>query len=57
MKHAEVYSFLVDECKDSSKTEQLSFVLRYVDLGTGDICERFSDICRNIMLRAFPSIF
>lgn len=41
MKRAEVYSILVDDCKDCSKTEQLSFVLRYVDVGTGDICESF----------------
>lgn len=41
VKEADVYSVLVDECKDSSKTEQLSFVLRYVHHGTGDICESF----------------
>ena len=41
VKQADAYSVLVDECKDSSKTEQLSFVLRYIDLGSGDICENF----------------
>ena len=41
VKQADAYSVLVDECKDASKTEYLSFVLRYIDLATGDICESF----------------
>ena len=35
VKQADAYSVLVDECKDASKTEQLSFVLWYIDLATG----------------------
>lgn len=35
------YSILADETKDLSKKEQLSIVLRYVDVQTGTIYERF----------------
>ena len=35
------FSLLADECKDVSKKEQMSIVLRYVDNRSGDIHERF----------------
>ena len=40
-KKADVYSILADETKDSSKEEQLAIVIRYVDLDTAILHERF----------------
>lgn len=39
VKQAGAFSVLVDECKDASKTDQLSFILRYIDISTSQICE------------------
>ena len=41
VKNAGVYSILADETKDSSKREQLAIVLRYVDIASATIFERF----------------
>ena len=41
VKKAGIYSILADETKDCSKKEQLSIVLRYVDLESATIHERF----------------
>ena len=41
VKEAGIYSILADETKDFSKTEQLSIVVRYVDVKTATIHERF----------------
>lgn len=38
---AGVYSILADECKDCSKREQLAIVVRYVDVDTATVFERF----------------
>lgn len=35
------FSLLADECKDISKKEQLTVVLRYVDACSGAVCEHF----------------
>ena len=40
-KKAGIYSVLADETKDCSKVEQLSIVIRYVDVETAAIHERF----------------
>lgn len=40
-KKAGMYSILADETKDSSKEEQLPIVIRYVDVDTAEINERF----------------
>ena len=37
VKEAVFFSLLVDETKDASKTEQISIVLRYVDIDTASI--------------------
>ena len=36
-----VFSLLADETKDASKVEQLAIVLRYVDINTASVYERF----------------
>lgn len=41
VKDAGVYSILADESKDSSKTEQMAIVVRYVDIKKAIIHERF----------------
>ena len=41
VRKAGMYSILADETKDCSKREQLSIVLRYVDLESATIHERF----------------
>ena len=41
VKRAGVYSVLADETKDCSKVEQLSIVIRYVDMNTAKIHEHF----------------
>ena len=41
VRKAGIYSILADETKDCSKKEQLSVVLRYVDLESATIHERF----------------
>ena len=41
VKDAGVYSILADETKDSSKTEQMAIVVRYVDVKEAKIHERF----------------
>ena len=41
VRKAGIYSILADETKDCSKKEQLSIVLRYVDLESATIHERF----------------
>ena len=41
VKDAGVYSILADETKDSSKTEQMAIVIRYVDVKQAKIHERF----------------
>ena len=41
VRKAGIYSILADETKDFSKREQLSIVLRYVDLESATIHERF----------------
>uniref|UniRef100_A0A1X7TB94 DUF4371 domain-containing protein n=1 Tax=Amphimedon queenslandica TaxID=400682 RepID=A0A1X7TB94_AMPQE len=41
VKEAVFFSLLVDETKDASKVEQISIVLRYVDINTASIYERF----------------
>ena len=41
VKEARVYSIQADETKDASKVEQLSIVLRYVDLNTASVHEHF----------------
>ena len=41
VKEAVFFSLLVDETNDASKTEQISIVLRYVDIDTASIYERF----------------
>ena len=41
VKDAGVYSILADETKDSSKTEQMAIVVRYVDVKQAKIHERF----------------
>ena len=41
VKKAGLYSILADETKDCSKREQMAIVLRYVDIETGSILERF----------------
>ncbi len=50
VKNSVFYSVLVDECKDTSKKEQLSFVIRYVD-DNGDVQENFltfmEAVCQN----------
>ncbi len=38
---AGVFSILVDESKDFSKQEQMSFVVRFADMGKGEIHEHF----------------
>ena len=38
---ANVFSLLADETKDVSKVEQLAIVLRYVDISTASVYERF----------------
>lgn len=38
---AAVYSTLADECKDCSKREKLAIVVRYVDVDTATVFERF----------------
>ena len=40
-KKASIYSVLADETKDCSKEEQLSLVIRYVDIDTANQHERF----------------
>ena len=49
--NAEVFSLLVDESKDISKKEQISFVLRYVDVH-GVICEHFLTFAEATSLNA-----
>ena len=49
--NAEVFSLLVDESKDISKKEQMSFVLRYVDVH-GVICEHFLTFAEATSLNA-----
>lgn len=41
VRNAVMFSVLVDETKDISKQEQLAIVLRYVDVATASIFERF----------------
>ena len=38
---ATVFSLLADETKDASKVEQLAIILRYVDINTASVYERF----------------
>ena len=40
------YSILVDDTQDVSKTEQQSFVLRFVNTSKCEINERFIGYCR-----------
>ena len=40
-KKAGMYSVLAEEIKDSSKTEQMSIVIRYVDVNTATVQEHF----------------
>ncbi|XP_065917551.1 zinc finger MYM-type protein 1-like [Dysidea avara] len=41
VKKAGMYSILADEARDCSKVEQLAIILRYVDLGSATVHERF----------------
>lgn len=41
VKSAGVFSIMADETKDASKQEQMSFVVRYVDMSKGEIHEHF----------------
>lgn len=41
VRSAKMYTILVDETKDFSKQEQMSFVVRYVDMSKGEIHEHF----------------
>ena len=41
VRKAGIYSILADETKDCSKREQLSIVLRYVDLESATMHKRF----------------
>ena len=40
-KKAGMYSVLADETKDCFKTEQMSIVIRYVDMDTATVQEHF----------------
>ena len=47
-----MYSILADETKDSSKEEQLSIVIRYVDVDTAEQNERFLSYVKASSLNA-----
>ena len=52
VKNAGVYSILADETKDSSKCKQLAIMLRYVDIASVTIFERFITYVEAILLNA-----
>ena len=51
VKEAKMFSLLVDETKDVSKTEQVSIVVRFVDI-KGSICEHFLTFIDTAVLTA-----
>ena len=51
VQEANVFSLLADETKDVSKVEQLAIVLRYVDISTASVYERFLTFLLNASQR------